>query len=126
VRADSRDANREAEAMSLSTPQQVMERLEAIEAEILERQNDYEKAAGDKAKLTRQWEKRLAICRLKAKGADADTRKAAALAMAAEQDELYENLSEAETNYAICYAALKQREVRIGIGQSILKAQGRA
>jgi hypothetical protein len=112
--------------MSLSTPQQVMERLEAIEAEILERQNDYEKAAGDKARFTRQWEKRLAQARLKAKGADADTRKAAALVMAAEQDELYENLTEAETSYAICYAALKQREVRIGIGQSILKAQGRA
>jgi hypothetical protein len=82
--------------MSLSTPQQVMERLETIEAEILERQNDYEKAAGDKARFTRQWEKRLAMARLEAKGKDADTRKAAALVMAAEQDDLYENLAEAE------------------------------
>jgi hypothetical protein len=112
--------------MSLSTPQQVMERLETIEAEILERQNDYEKAAGDKARFTRQWEKRLAGARLTAEGKDAEMRKAAALMMAVGQDDLYEKLTEAETNYAICYAALKQREVRIGIGQSILKAQGRA
>ena len=112
--------------MSLSTPQQVMERLEAIEAEIMERQNDYERAAGDKARMTRQWEKRLAQARLKAKGADADTRKAAALVMAAEQDDLYENLTRAEMDYAICYAALKQRETRVSIGQSILRAQGRS
>ena len=112
--------------MSLSTPQQVQERLDQLDAEVAERQNDYERAAEEKARYTRQWDKRLAIAHLKAKGSNADTRKAAALVMAAEQDDLYERLTEAEAKYAACYAALKSRDTRVGIGQSILKAQGRA
>lgn len=112
--------------MSLSTPQQVQARLDVLDVEVAERQNDYEKSAGDKARFTRQWDKRYAIAMLKSKGPNAEVRKAAALVMAAEQDDLYDKLMEAEAMYAACYAALKSRDTRVGIGQSILKAQGRA
>lgn len=116
--------------MSLSTPQQVQERLDQLEQELADRQNEYERSAGAKARLTREWEKRLAMARLKAKGADADTRKAAALVMASEIEDdagnLYDRLAEAESTFEICRAAVKMREIRVGIGQSILKAQGRA
>ena len=107
-----------------------MERLEAIEAEIAENQNEYETSADAKTRLGRRWDLVFARARVVAKGKDADERKAAALVAAAsfedEDGNLYERLTEAESLYAACYVADRSREKRIGIGQSILKAQGRA
>ena len=141
--------------MSLSTPQQVMERLEQgalafddalalllrthwnSPASVLEgltlikymvalRMNEYEKASGDRIRLSRQWDKRLAIQGAMAKGSSADVRKAVAFSRAAEQDDLYERMTAAEEAYEACRAVDRSTEKLIGIGQSILKAQGRA
>lgn len=112
--------------MSLSTPQQVLERLETIEQEMASRQLEHEQSAGMKARLIREWDKRLAICMVHAKGSNAETRKAHALVAAIEQDDLYDRLMDAESTYAACSAAERTREKRAMIGQSILKAQGRA
>lgn len=109
-----------------SSPGGVIGRLEAIEADLAEnRQNDYEKAAGDRARLIRDWEKRLALHQKGVSGPNAETRKAKALVAAIEQDDLYDRLADAESRYDALRVAVKVLETRATIGQSILKAQGR-
>lgn len=110
----------------LSHPAAVLERLAAIEHDLGTRQNEYEEAAGNRARLVRDWEKRLAIATAGAKGGDANARKQAALVIAAEQDDLYDRLATAEGCYAACHAVVRVLEVRASIGQSILKSQGRS
>lgn len=104
----------------------VIGRLEEIEKDLAERQNRYETAAGERARLIRDWEKRLAIHGKTAKGTSADVRKATAQAAAMEQDDLFDRLSDAENRYDALRVAVKVLEVRATIGQSILRAQGRA
>lgn len=110
---------------TLSHPGAVMERLAEIDVDLGERQNEYEDAAGARARLIRDWEKRLARATAGAKGGDANARKQAALVMAAEQDDLYDRLTTAESEYAACHAAIRVLETRASIGQSILRSQGR-
>lgn len=112
--------------MTHSNPAAVITRLSEIEQDLAERQNEYETAAGDKARLVRDWEKRLAIATATAKGGDANARKQAALVIAAEQDDLYDRLMGAEGAYAALHAVVKVLETRATIGMSILRAQGRA
>jgi hypothetical protein len=112
--------------MTLSHPAAVLERLAEIERDLGERQNEYEQAAGDRARLIRDWERRLAIATAKAKGGDANARKQAALVIAAEQDDLYDRLKYAEDVYAALHAVIRVLETRASIGQSILRSQGRA
>jgi hypothetical protein len=107
-------------------PAQIMERLGAIEEDLAGRQNEFEQAAGDRARLIRDWERRVAIARRTAKGNDADARKAAALVMAIDQDDLYERLSEAEGQFDALRAVTRVLETRASIGQSILRGMGRA
>jgi hypothetical protein len=108
------------------SPAQIMERLGAIEVDLASRQNEFEQAAGDRARLIRDWERRVAIARRTAKGNDADARKAAALVMAIDQDDLYERLSEAEGQFDALRAVTRVLETRASIGQSILRGMGRA
>lgn len=111
---------------TLSHPAAVQERLSEIEEDLAGRQNDYEQAADDRARLIRDWEKRLAICHATAKGSNADSRKASALVAAIEQDDLYERLKDAEARYDSLRAVVRVLEVRSTIGMSILRSQGRA
>lgn len=111
---------------TLQHPGAVLNALEQIEKSLAEQQNDYEQAASDRATLVRKWEKRLALCRLKAKGNDADARKAAALVMAIDQDDLYERLMDAEGRFEGCRASIKVSETRAMIGLGILRSQGRS
>jgi hypothetical protein len=108
-----------------SHPAAVMARLTEIEQYLADRQNAYETAANQKARLVRDWEKRLASARIHAKGNDADARKAAALMTAIEADDLYDRLMTAEGTYEGCKAVVKVLEVRATVGMAILKAQGR-
>lgn len=103
----------------------VLGRLAEIEHDLEERQIDYENAARQKFLLTRDWDKRLAIARGRANGSDAEARKAAALVMAAAQDDLYDRLQAAEAEYEALKVVTKTLETRASIGQSILRAQGR-
>lgn len=108
-----------------ATPGQVMVRLAAIENDLAERQNDYEQAADDRARLVRDWDKRLAIHQKTAHGANSETRKATALVAAIEQDDLYERLTDAEARFDALKVVIGVMDKRAMIGQSILKAQGR-
>lgn len=110
----------------LATPQQVMARLQAIEHDLAERQNDYEEAASNRARLLRDWEYRLQLHMKQAGGSNESKRKANAFVAAVEQDDLYEHLTEAEAAYdAHSVVVDKVLARRATIGQSILKAQGR-
>jgi hypothetical protein len=106
-------------------PAAVMQRLSDIEADLGLRLNDYTSAAGDAARLVREWEYRLAVARTKAQGPDTDARKAAALVMAITQDDLYDRLKEAEGEFAASRAAVFTLEKRAMIGLGILKGLGR-
>lgn len=109
-----------------SHPGAIMARLEEIEKDLAERQNPFEQAADDRARLLRDWEKRLAICGRTAKGQSADIRKASALCAAIEADDLHERLADAEARYEALRSVTGVLEKRSLIGMAILKAQGRA
>lgn len=113
------------DSVTLSHPAAVLARLAEIETDLAERQNAYEEAAGAKFRLVRDWEKRLAIASAHAKGGDANARKQAALVIAASQDDLYDRLTDAESEYAAVHAAVRVLETRSTIGMAILKSQGR-
>lgn len=106
-------------------PGAVQDRLADIEDDMATRQSQYEQAADDRARLTRDWDKRLAIHMRTAKGPNADMRKASGLATAIEQDDLYERLKDAEARFDSLRVVMKTLEVRATIGMSILRAQGR-
>lgn len=108
-----------------SHPGAVMARLAEIEHDLAIRQNDLEEAADARARLVRDWEKRLARSQATAKGSDAFARRQAALVMAADQDDLYDQLRDAEGAYAALHAVVKVLEVRATVGMAILKAQSR-
>lgn len=108
-----------------STPGQVMQRLNAIEHDLAERQNEYEEAASDRARLTRDWDHRMAVSITRAKGPNAEARKAHAFVMAVEMDDLYQHLTEAESTFEALRVVVRTLETRATIGMSILRAQGR-
>ena len=110
--------------MSL-TPAQLIERLEAIEQDMGDRQNEYEIAAEDRVRRVRDWDKRLAIHQKVAKGPNKETRMANALAAAIDADDLYERLTDAEARFDALRVVMRTLETRATIGQSLLRAQGR-
>jgi len=109
------------------TPAQLIERLEAIEQDMGDRQNEYETAAEDRARRVRDWDRRLALHMKKASGSNADARKANGFVAAVEQDngELYEDLKDAEARFDALRVVMRTLETRATIGQSLLRAQGR-
>lgn len=109
-----------------SSPGVVMARLADIENDLALRQNEYEQAANDRARCVRDWDRRLAIHGKVAKGSSADVRKSVALVAASEQDDLYERLTDAEARFDALRVVIRTLETRASIGQSILRAQGRA
>lgn len=112
--------------MTHSDPAVLIGRLEAIEQDMASRQNEYGQAADDRARAVRDWDKRLAIHQKIAKGPNSETRKAVALAAAIEVDDLYERLKDAEARYDSLKVVMRTLETRATIGQSLLKAHGRA
>jgi hypothetical protein len=111
---------------SFDAPAPIIGRLDDIDLDLASRQLEYEKAAGERARLVRDWDKRLAIHSRTANGPNAEVRKATALVAAIEQDDLYERLTDAESVFDAMRTAVRVMETRVGIAQSILKAQGRA
>ena len=110
----------------MDNPHTVQGRLQEIEQDLATRQLDYEQAAGDKARLIRDWDKRFAICMVRAQGSNEATRKAHALIAAIEQDDLYERLKDAEARFESLRAVIGTLEKRLMIGLGILRSQGRA
>ena len=111
--------------MSLSYSQ-IIERLEEIEADLGERQNEYEAAADDVRRLAREFQLREAHAFMAAKGDTATERKAkATIALAAAEDGIWERMGAAEGRYEGLRAAVRVLEQRGTIGMSLLKAQTR-
>jgi uncharacterized SAM-dependent methyltransferase len=104
--------------MTLSSPQQVTARLEAIDADLAVLQNEIETAAWDWFVAKRKQEKDRAEAYLRAEGA-VETRKAIAMVQTATQ------AMEAEATWEAKKAKLRTLEGRLGVGQSILRSQGR-
>lgn len=100
------------------TPAQIMQRLEDIEKDLGERQNEYQQAAEDWTRENRTKEKTWAEAYMKASGQVTD-RKAAAILASAHIGE------EAEARFVALKAAVNVLETRSMIGQSLLKAHGR-
>lgn len=109
----------------LSSPGEVMRSLEALEAEMAESQNPYEKAAYWADIYTHQWEHRMAICAVKAQGSNETQRKAHAFVMAVEMDDLFQRYSEATAAFNAHRRAQDTRRDRATIKMSILRGQGR-
>jgi hypothetical protein len=105
--------------MSLSTPQQVMERLEEIDRELAMRQNLLESAALKwfRAKWDREHKWNVAYAR--AEG-PAHVRKAEAIAETAGVG------VEEEAEWEALRAVVRTLETRATIGMALLKAQGRS
>jgi hypothetical protein len=105
--------------VTLSTPEAVLSRLEAIEHDLAELQNGLEDAALAFYRAKRDREKAWADAFLTAKGTDG-ARKALA------QQETAEQGKEEEAAYEARKAVLRVLETRASVGQSILRSQGRA
>ncbi len=103
----------------MNTPSQVMARLEAIDVDLALRQNTFEAAALSWFRVKRDREYAAAKAFLATSGTVAERRAQADLEtalMGKEDEALYESLK----------AVMRTLETRATIGQSVLKAQGRA
>lgn len=110
--------------MSLSAGQ-VMTRLEELDRELAERQNDFEESAENFYREKREWEKQLAQAFIKADGKNQEERRSNALLALERDGDAYYKFVNAEARYEGQKAAFRVRESRIGIGQSLLRAMGR-
>jgi hypothetical protein len=107
------------------SPSVVMSNLELISNDMASRMNEWEKAARDRTRLAREWERRHALHMQLAQGSNAEKRKANALVAASEQDDMFERLTEAESTYEAIRVVMKVLEDRSMIAMAILRAQGR-
>lgn len=110
----------------LSTPAQIQGRLEELDVDQQARLPQFESAAENYFRLTRDWDRRMAIQIRTANGTSKEVREANALCAAIEQDDLYERFTEAEAKYNALKHVFRTMESRASIGMAILKAQGRA
>lgn len=107
--------------MSLLTPAQIMERLQAIEADLALRQGEYEKVAEDWTRAKREKELAWARAYTMAHGAKNVTdRKAAAI----EASELIG--VDAEARFTAIKGVVEALSTRAIIGMALLKTHGRA
>lgn len=105
--------------MSLSTPQQIMERLEELERDLAARQNLMESAARAWFIAKRDREKARAQVFLTTEGTVAQRNAHADKATATDG-------AREEAEYEAIRSVCRVIETRVGIGQTLLKAHGRA
>jgi len=105
--------------MSLSSPAEVMVRLEAIELDLANRQNVLESAARQWFVAKRDREHKRAVEFLRADGSVAERNAIADRSTAREG-------VQQEAEYEALRAVVRTLEARASIGQSLLRAQGRA
>lgn len=102
------------------TPAQIIERLEQIDADLAERQNEYEQVAEDWTRAKREKELAWARAYTMASGAKNVTDRKAAAIEASELIGL-----DAEARYTGLRGVVEVLTTRSMIGQSLLKAHGR-
>jgi hypothetical protein len=105
--------------MSLSTPQQVMERLQGIEQELADSTNELEQAAYGWFRKKRDKEHDEAVAFMSAEGTDTKRR------MVAKRETSHIGMEE-EALYEALRARVRTLETRATIGMALLKTQGRA
>jgi hypothetical protein len=110
--------------MTLSAGQ-VMTRLEELDKELQERQNEYEEAAENFYREKREWEKNLAQEFVKAGGKNQEERRSNALLALERDGDAYYRFVNAEARYEGQKAGFRVRETRASIGQSLLKSMAR-
>jgi hypothetical protein len=100
----------------------IIERLEAIEVDLADRQGEYAEAAAQVKRLTRDYELRLAQTKQLVEGkTETETKDRALIAIAAADDSLYADLRDAEASLDGAKAAVRVLEVRATIGMSLKK-----
>jgi hypothetical protein len=97
-----------------------MARLDAIENDLAERQNDLEAAAMDYARAKRDYEREYATAFLGADGNVEERRQRARLAVKGDL-----NYAEAQGKYEGLKAVVRVLDTRASVAQSVLKAQSR-
>jgi hypothetical protein len=104
-----------------------MGRLQDIERDLADRQNDWERAAGQQIRLKRDWELRFARAFVsQPSNLTVQERKANALiALAASEDSLYEDYIAAEGQAEGLKAVVNVLQTRATIGQSLLRSMTR-
>lgn len=102
-----------------------MSRLEELDRELAERQNDFEQAAENFYKEKREWEKQLAQAFVKADGKNQEERRSNALLALERDGDAYYRFVNAEARYEGQKAGFRVRETRASIGQSLLRSMGR-
>lgn len=108
----------------MNDPAAILRTLQEIEQDLADRQNDFAKAAGDRARLEREVEYEQALAYQKAPGNTTDRREAAKVRVGESQN--YKDLTAAESTYDACKAAIGVMETRVSIGQSLLKSMREA
>lgn len=111
----------------MNDPAAILRTLQEIEEDLANRQNDFSKAAGDRARLEREVEYAEAVAYQRAKvtgGNTTDARAAAKAAVGNSQE--WKDLTAAESTYDACKAAIGVMETRVSIGQSLLKSMREA
>lgn len=106
---------------TLDSPAVVMTRLFAIENDLAERQNPYERAAGNWYTAQREIKRAHAIALLSSTKSSVTAQRAEADLAALACDGV-----EYEAEYEACKAVIRVLETRATVLQSILKAQGRS
>lgn len=104
--------------MSLSTPHQIMARLEAIEQDLAGRQNELEDAARAHFIAKRNRERDRAVVFLGSDGTVAERNARA-------DEQTARDGCDVEAAYEALRAVVRVLETRASIGQSLLRAQGK-
>lgn len=105
-------------------PAEILQRLDAIERDLAERQNEFATAAGKRARLVREVEHSTAVEYARAEGNTTDRRMAANATVGDSQD--YKDLTAAEAAYEAGKAAVNVLQTRATIGQTLLRTMREA
>lgn len=103
----------------MTNPAAIMQRLEQIEVDLAEREHDFSRSAGDRARLSREVEYQQAKFYAEATGNTTDRRMRAQERIGATQE--YRDLLAAEATYDACKAAIDVLKTRSSIGQTLLR-----
>lgn len=103
----------------MNDPAAILRRLGEIDEDLANRQNDFAKAAGDKARLVREVDYAEAVAYAGAPGNTTDRRAAAKARVGASQE--YKDLTAAEAAYDAAKAAVGVLTTRASIGQTLLR-----
>jgi len=104
---------------------EVTGRLEAIEDDLAKRQDEWEKAVDDFARVTGEWKLRYARTYLQTEGTVKEREQQTVVTIAAAPDDLYDRYTDAEARVATRRSVYEVLDKRASVNQSLLKAMTR-